>query len=47
MKNKFFKLKKLKENKNKYKTVENALIYNVNENIDKLIFKIHKEISKK
>ena len=43
---KFYKLKKLKEKKNKYTTVENAVTGNINENIDKLIFKIHQDIKK-
>ena len=41
MQNKFCKLKKLKINK--YTTIENALTININENLDKLIFKIHQE----
>ena len=44
MEKKFYKLKKLQENRNKYTTIENAITSNINENIDKLVFKIHQEI---
>ena len=41
MKNKFYKLKKLEEKKNKFLTIESALTSNINEKINKLLFKIH------
>ena len=41
IKNKFLRLKKLQENRNKYTNVENAINSNINEKIDKLVFKIN------
>ena len=41
MKNKFYKLKKLEEKKNKFLTIESALKSNINEKVNKLLFKIH------
>ena len=46
IKKKLYKLKKIQENKNKYTTVENAISSNINENIEKLIYKIHQELPK-
>ena len=44
IKRKFFKLKKLQLNKNKYTSLENALTGNIKGNIEKLLFKINQEI---
>ena len=41
MKNKFYKLKKLEEKKNKFLTIESALKSNINEKVNKLLFKIN------
>ena len=41
IKNKLYKLKKLEEKKNKFLTIESVLKSNINEKVNKLLFKIH------
>ena len=42
IKDKLYRLKKFEKKKNKFRTIENALTGNINENIDHLIYKIQK-----